>query len=285
MNREGQEGYALVAAVASIAVFSAMALTVMAATGSRVEEVAAEEAQLRINAAADAGIALAINKLASPDAAQRWSIDGRTRQLSFGDAHLRIKVEDERGKIPISRLDEKLANRLLEEVGLEGERLLIARDSLLDWTDGDDDPRPFGAEAPYYAAAHIRPPNGFLASVEELGSIRGFDAKLVERIRPIVTTYTGTSKFDPTYANPIAITVMAEGSGPGSPIAIDRSRELAGQRTAIEFTDATPIAGRPLTITVEATLPDNVRKIRRVVVELPDRPDRADRPYVIRASD
>lgn len=279
---DGEDGYALVAAVASIAVFAAMALTVLSATRSGIDDVAAEHAQLQAGAAADAGVVLALSGLMASDAEQRWSIDGRERRLTFGEARLRVRIEDERGKVPIGAVDERMATRLLEVVGLEGDRLLIARDSLLDWTDGDDESRPFGAESNYYEAAGIRPSNGFLSSIEELGSIRGFDAALVERIRPFATAYTALTAFDPRFAHPQAIAVMEAGGHVGSAASIDRTRERSGQRTALEFTDATDLVGRPLTILVEARLPDGARAVRRAVVEISGR---QDRPYVVRASD
>ncbi|WCM29727.1 general secretion pathway protein GspK [Sphingomonas sp. QA11] len=278
--RKCEDGYALVAAVASIAVFSAMALTVLSATRMGISDAGAEQAQLQANAAADAGFAMALQKLLDRDATQRWSIDGRVRTLTYGQARLRVRIEDERGKVPISRLDEKLATRLLEEVGLSGDNLLIARDSLLDWTDSDDEARPFGAEAPYYQSAGISPPNGFLGSIEELRSVRGFDARTVERIKPLATAYTAMAAFEAQYANPRAMAIMEEAGGKGGAVTINRARELAGQRTAIELTDTASLTGRPLTIIVDAALPDGARAIRRIVVELTGV---ANRPYFVRA--
>ncbi len=182
-RRASEEGYALVAAVASIAVFSAMALTLLSATRLQVQDASSELRELQAAAAADAGVVMAINQLAAENAAQRWSIGQGERTFRYGDARISVRVEDERGKIPISRVDEKLATRLLEEVGLSGDHLLIARDSLLDWLDGDSMTRPFGAEAAYYQASGIRPPNDWLATVDELRSVRGFDPKVVERLR------------------------------------------------------------------------------------------------------
>lgn len=282
MTREGEEGYALVAAVASIGVFAAMALTILSAAQMGVEDAGAEQAQLQAGASADAGVAMALSRLLSSDITQRWTIDGRERRLRYGDAEIRVRIEDERGKVPINQLDEKLATRLLEEVGLRGDRLLIARDSLLDWTDEDDLTRPFGAEAPYYEAAGIRPANGFLGSIEELRSIRGFDAATVERIRPIATTYMAPGSFDPKFADPRVLQIMAEAGGAGEVQAIERARERAGQQTAIAFTDAAGLTGRPITILVTATLPDNARATRRTLVQLTGMDDA---PYVIMASD
>jgi len=275
----GEEGYALLAAVASIAIFSAMAITMLSATRMGFEDARAEQAQLQASAAADAGIAMALSRLLADDVVQRWSIDGRVRAMTYGPASLRIRIEDEQGKVPLGILTETQATRLLEQAGLTGDRLLIARDSLLDWTDDDDEIRPFGAEYQYYHAARIVPPGGFFASVDELGLVRGFDADIVARIRPYVTTFTVAKGFDAKYADPRALAVMQD-SGEGSPAAIDRARELAGQRTAIEITNAADLVNRPISIDVSATLPDGGRATHRMIVELTGA---RSKPYLVRA--
>lgn len=282
VGNEGQEGYALVAAVASIAVFAAMALAFLSATRSVIADAATEQDQLQVSAAADAGVATALSKLLSNDATQRWSMDGRVYRLRYGDARIRVRLEDERGKVPINGIDEALATRLLEEVGLDGDRLLIARDSFLDWTDSDDFPRPFGAERAYYASAGIAPANGFLRSVDELRFVRGFDPETVQRIKAIASTYAPMGSFDPRFASARAMAIMEKGGSLGGPAAIDRARELAGQRTAIAFTDASDLTGRPVTIIVEASLSDGAKTSRTTVIQLTGT---NDMPYVIMASD
>lgn len=280
---DGEDGYALVAAVASIAVFAAMAMTVLSATRIGVVEAGAEQAQLQASAAADAGLAMTLGKLLSRDLIGRWPIDGRERRLRYGDAEIRVRIEDERGKVPIGRLDDALATRLLEEVGLDGDRLRIARDSLLDWIDDDDMTRPFGAEAPYYRATGIAPANGFLATIEELNDVRGFDAATVERVRTVATTYTAMASFDPRYADPRALAVMQDAGGKGGAVAaIERARELSGQQAALSFADAPDLTGRPVTITVTVAFPDSTRATRRTVVQLTGV---AASPYVVLASD
>lgn len=278
MRRAGEAGYALVAAVASIAVFAAMALAIMASARMGLEDTSADQDQMRAIAAADAGIALALSRLLAADVTQRWSIDGGTRAQRFDTARLRITVEDEQGKVPVGLLNEAQATRLLEQAGLTGDRLLIARDSLLDWTDDDTQKRPFGAEEPYYHAAGLFPPGGQIGSIDELALVRGFDARIIDRIRPYVTTYTLRSGFDAQFADPRALAVMDKG-GKDGPAAIERARELAGQRTALSFSNAPSLVDRPISIAVEATLPNGARAVRTMVVDLTGR---SDRPYVVR---
>lgn len=279
MNREGEEGYALVAAVASIAVFATMALGLLEAARMGLADAGAEQAQMQAVAAADAGIAIGLSKVLGDDSTQRWAADGAVHALRFGAADLRIVVRDERGKVPLGLLDEPQATRLLEQAGLGGERLLIARDSLLDWIDDDEVKRPFGAEDAYYSAAGIRPPGARLASVEELALVRGIDPATVARIRPYVTTYTLRSGFDAQYADPRALAVM-EAGGEEGPQAIERARELGGQRTALAFASTPSFVDRPVSIEVLASLPGGSRAARTLVAEITGIPER---PYVVRA--
>lgn len=279
MKRAGEEGYALVAAVGSIALFAAVALMLVSATRMGMEQLRAEQGQLHAVAAADAGIAIAVSNLLADATTDRWLPDGRVRTLRYRDAALRIRVVDEQGKVPIGVVREAEATRMLEQAGLDGDRLRIARDSLLDWLDADDQARPFGAEAEYYRAAGLAPPGVVLATVEELGVVRGFDADLVARLKPFVTTYTILTGFDDRYADPRALAVMARG-GAANPATIDRARELAGQRTALAIVSTTQWLNRALSIEVEAALPDGAAARRRAVIELTRSPRQ---PYIVRA--
>ncbi len=275
-----ERGYALVAAVASIAVFAAMALAMLTATKAAVVTGVAEVGQARAAAAADAGIALALSGLAVSDPGRRWPIDGRVRTLEFAGAQLTVRVEDERGKVPLNLMDPNIATRLLEGFGLEGDALLTARDSLLDWLDADDERRPYGAEDAFYAPLGYRPRNGALASVGELRRVRGFDAALVRRMTPILTVNFGRGNFEPSHASPRAIEIMM--GDDGATELLDRQRELAGQRTAFDFTPSTELIAHPLMITSIAAMPDGARAERRQVIELTGS---AVRPYVVRSYD
>lgn len=281
-RRAGRErGYATVAAVAAIAVFAMISLTLVEGNRTLVGDAAAEIGQARTSAAADAGLALALDGLLVRDRAMRWSIDGRVREATFAGMQLRIRIEDERGKVPLNLLDEDSARALAEAAGLSGERARNAADSLLDWTDDDDEPRPDGAESTWYQGRGVRPRNGALQSLEELTVIRGWDQAAIDRIRPFATTYFGRGAgFDARYAHPRAIGVML-GGGEGNPLAIQRQREQAGQRTAIELgDDAAQLNRRPLTIAVEATDGNGARTVRRTVIELTGKDSQ---PYVVRA--
>lgn len=277
-RNRGEEGYALIAAVASILLFSILALVIMNGTRSRIATGSAEVQAARAGRIAEAGVVYALSRLLERNPAHRWTMDDRPRSVQLMGASLSIRIIDERGKVPLNLLEEETAEALLTVAGLSGERLRIARDSLLDWLDDDDERRPDGAERGYYRARNILPRNGPVQSVEELGRIKGFDADVVRRLLPLLSADFGSGGFDPRFAQPEAIAVMA-GNGGLTPQAIARAREQAGQRTALEFLDAAALIARPLTISVQARTADGAMAQRRCVVELTGN---AERPYVVR---
>lgn len=271
-----RRGYALVAAVAALALFGSLSLLLIGSSRGAIDAAAAEAGRVRAHAAADAGVAIALDNLLS-DREVRWPVDGRRREVRFGDARLAIRIEDQHGKVAINRGYAQLVETTLQHAGLSGQRLRIARDSLLDWLDFDDEQRAEGAEAPYYARTGIAPRDAPLRSVDELARVRGFDAATVARLRGFVTTDHIAGSFAEESATPDAI--HAQYGAAGAAVAVRRQKELAGQAVALDIASKAPLTFRPLAIGVEAVLPDGARARRVAVVELTG--DRR-RPYVVR---
>lgn len=279
-GRRGEAGYVLVAAVASIAVFAAMALAMLSATRAAIITGTAEVDQAKVAAAADAGIAIALSGLLAADPGARWPIDASAKTVDFAGAQVSVRVEDERGKLPLNLMDEPMATRLLTAFGIDGDQLKIMRDSLLDWLDSDEEKRPFGAEDAFYAPLGYRPRNGAFASVGELRRVRGFDEAIVRRMMPLLTVNFGRGNFEPSHAQPIAVEIMM--GDEGATEAIERRRELAGQRVALDTTPAENLVAHPLMISAVARLPDGARAERHQIVELTGA---VLRPYVVRSYD
>lgn len=271
-------GYGLIAAITAVLAFSLLALQVLTASRGNVALASAEIEKARLTAAANAGLAAAIVGLSDTDTATRWPIDGRRRAMTFNNIALSIVVEDERGKIPINLLGEDQVRTMFEVAGVSGERLDTLVDSFEDWIDDDDDPRPHGAEASYYAQFGIKPRNGALRTPDELLSIKGMDQSLYAKLAPAITVFFGESGgFSTSTAQPLAIAVMVEG-GLNSPAYIERQREMAGDRPALDMEDA-PLTGRPLTVRVLASDGTGGRFERSAIVELTGNPQK---PYWIR---
>jgi general secretion pathway protein K len=258
-----EQGYALIAAVVSIVVFALMALTILNATRGTVVMASAELDRARLSAAADAGIALAIQGLMEKDPAQRWKIDGRPRLVDFDENALTITVE-----------------AMFAAFGLQGIELEEAANSFMDWRDEDDDPRLRGAEFEAYAALKIRPRNGPLHSVGELAMIRSIGPTLATRMAPYVTVNFGTSgAFDPRYASAIAIRVSGQDEADASRSDFGARLRQGGVIDAASEPLSDSLVGRPLTIRVNAARGPAAQAHRAMIVELTG----AElRPYVVR---
>ena len=98
-----ERGFALVAAVASLAVFAAIALVVISATRIDLAKGQGELTSAQTRLAAEAGLAIALHGLIARDAATIALLDGRTQDLDFAGTHLSIALIDERGKVRLSR--------------------------------------------------------------------------------------------------------------------------------------------------------------------------------------
>jgi general secretion pathway protein K len=279
-GKASEAGYALIAAVVSIILFALMALVVINSMRGPTMMVAAEAERARLSAAADAGVALAIEGLLIRNPATRWKIDGKPRQEAFGDIRLTIIVEDERGKIALNLINAQQAERMFRAFGLQGIELEAAVDGFMDWRDGDFDPRPRGGEFDVYAPRQLQPRNGDLRTLGELALINGVGPELAKKIAPVATVNFGSGEFDPRFASPIARQVSADDEGDAD-LAQFGSEFQSGQTVAAfrpEYSDS--LIGRPLTIRVSARSGPEAQASIAVIVELTG----SDiRPYVIRA--
>lgn len=100
-----------------------------------------------------------------------------------------VAFEDENAKIPLRNADlsEAVLNALFADLGFEAGECEVLTDSLIDWIDADDNPRPFGAEKDDYLRtdpAHVAA-NRALRSFAELMAVQGFsDLMFTETGRP-----------------------------------------------------------------------------------------------------
>ena len=109
----------------------------------------------------------------------------------FTNGRFIVKIEDEKGKIPLNKLvidgvlNKDIETVLLQllkqpEFKLEGNKAAEIVDAIIDWIDEDETIHGMGAESSYYAT--LNPPysakNAQLDCIEELLMIRGIDPKL-----------------------------------------------------------------------------------------------------------
>jgi len=156
----------------------------------------AQQASLLAESGVNGGIEVLKNVLAKQNYSSlldRWA---QPLQIEDEKGSILVTIEDESGKFYMNTMgtgDNHAINvfaRLLKDLDLS----LDLRDTLLDWTDNNTDPARAGAESPYYKA--LSPPyvakDDKLDTVEELGLVKGFTPKIMEKLRPFVTVYPNT---------------------------------------------------------------------------------------------
>jgi general secretion pathway protein K len=272
-----EDGYALIAAVTAVAAFAYVAFQVMASGQGGTSVVSSRIEQAKLAAAADAGIALAIHGLAVEDPDARWRIDGRQRSEAFDGVKLAIVVEDERGKVPLNRINDIEAHALFTGAGADSERADALTAEYRAWegrntANGQSEPPPTAADQP------IR--RGPFATVGELMALKDMDAALLRRIAPVATVFFGESgPFLPEEARPLAVVAMNAHSGDDSG-AVSYADAVAPPAPDEDIAGADDhLYGRPVTVSVTAQARDGARTHRMAIVELTGDPDR---PYWVR---
>ncbi len=277
MTRSGrpagrQAGYAVIAALLAGACFALLAAQLVSTSRSAVQDANAEIVRAKLAAAADAGTALALDGLSTADPSARWDIDGRPRHERFEGAELTITVEDERGKIPLNLITPAQAHTLFERGGADPAQVDALVEAFLDRRDPSRTTHATAASPGAEAA------QGF-ARVSDLTGVTCLTPALYAAIAPSATVSADDAAFDPRTATPLALQVMG-GESASAPAVIERQRELAGERPALDLAPPINLTGRALTIRVSAADSRDGRFETASVVQLTGRPER---PYVVRA--
>ncbi len=169
----------------------------------------AQQASILAESGVKGGIALLKTELqgrAYCSLLDRWA---QPLQLEDEKGSISFTIEDESGKLNLNSLVSTNAQRndpgfdifkrLLKQLDLS----LDLGDSLADWVDQGEDASPGGAKSAYYKTLH--PP--YMAkrapfdTVEELGLVKGFTPKVMERLRPFVTVYPNDSSVQAVAIN------------------------------------------------------------------------------------
>jgi general secretion pathway protein K len=279
MARAGADdgGYALVAAVVAVAAFAYMAYDVLAADRGAIAAASARAEQAKLAAAADAGIALAIHGLAADDVGARWSNDGRTRQLEFNDVDLTVTVEDERGKAPLSGLDNIEARALFAGAGATGQQLDHLVGEFRDW---QSDPAAgvdlSGLDIPPSEGRMIR--HGPFRTVDEMAALQDMTPQIFAKVAPVTTVFFEDSGgFSPEHAQPLAKAAMGA-DALQVPDEADTEAVTANERPEEELQTQIAI-GVPMTVRVVAHDRSGARAERMEIIELTG--DK-DNPYWVR---
>ena len=217
--RRGQRGIALVAVLWALVLLAVIAATVLSEsrTQSRLARNYLDAAQAE--ALADGGVYRALAGLARPSAAGGWRVDGTVYAWRRADGEVRVRIEDEGGKIDLNRADGRLLGSLFLMAGLEPARAEALAAAVQDFRDADDTPRPNGAEDGDYAGAGL--PHGAkdapFEAVEELHQVFGMTRELYAAVAGAVTVHARTRRPDAKVAPPLVIAALRGGGGGAAP--------------------------------------------------------------------
>lgn len=256
-------GFALPAALVGLVVFASVAMGILEWGQGTAAMLQAQAVRARLDAAADAGLMLAIHGLGLDAPAERWRVGGPARVLGFDGVTLSIAVADERGKVPLNTAESEMVRALLGQLGVSGLAQDALADAIEDWIDEDDTARPAGAERQDYGDATPGPRNGPFRSLDEIARVRGMTGPLATAMADLVTL---VPRADPgiveaRHAGPAVLAIVkAQGDAGGTDdgFVTALSPEPPG--------DSEPLALRLISIAVTASL-GQARLARTAIVE------------------
>jgi general secretion pathway protein K len=222
-------------------------------------------------AAAEAALARAVLALLDARPDRRWRVDGVPREFTFGEARMRVSIQDELGRIDINQADYGLLTGLFRSAGLTATEASGVADKLLDWRDTSSARRLNGAKDRDYRAAGYAagPRNGPFQSVDEVQMIMGMTRELYQRVAPAITVYSGRPLFDPQFAPREALLALP-GMSPDAVATTVAARESQGARSGI-MPPTIPLGGRAFTVRTEIS-GSGPRGPQEAVIRLTDDP-------------
>lgn len=217
-----EKGVALLMALLVVALATSVAAYVAWQSNAWVSQLQSQEAQAQASQMARGGIEFAryILKIDNPQVdylGENWAqkmptmpVDGGTLAGSIEDAQSRFNLNNlvQGGKA--SEPDVAIFRRLLQLLQMPPG----LADAVVDWMDVDQETRsPGGAEDNVYLARNppYRTSGQPLATIDELVHVQGFDAAMVERLRPFVTALPGRTTINVNTAPDIVLAAVFDG--------------------------------------------------------------------------
>jgi general secretion pathway protein K len=216
---------ALISVLWGVGLLAAITLSFLSAgsTSYHLARNAVDAAQT--DAAAEAAINRGVLALLDPRPETRWRTDGVPRAIDFDGVRMRVRIQDELGRIDLNNADGSLLIGLFQSVGLKAEAASALVDKILDWRDASNLKRLNGAKDPEYRAAGLayRPRSGPFQSVDELKLV--MDAP---KVAALVGSRTG---------QPLVTSVPLIGRAFTITIDIDRPAGVQHREAVVRLTD------------------------------------------------
>jgi general secretion pathway protein K len=284
--RRDERGLALVSVLWALSVLSLIAAAMMSSGILSYRMERNDWQRLQAQALAEFAINRAILGLTDERVEKRWRVDGVAQDFSLGDARLRVRVQDETGKIDLNTADGDLLKRLFLSTGVPVDQADALANRIVDWRTPNDDKNPDSVKQTNIAPANAgyRPRNGPYQSVDELELMVGMTPALFARIAPAITIYSKGADINQQVAPREALLALPDMDEQKADAIISARTDPAGSPgqqangTKLGLIDtAIPPNGRVFSITVEV-LSARQRVMEEAVVELTGD---SKRPYLI----
>jgi general secretion pathway protein K len=194
--QQGERGAALVVTLIFATAMAAGAVAFL--NGRRTDaltlrgQLQAVEAQAMLDAALQQTFVLLANKTPRQVVPDRLS-------WRFGDVAVRVRLEQEAGKVDLNRGQDRILRALALAVGLDEERAGALADAIQDWRDDNQVKLKLGAEDQDYrgeAAGITGAADRPFADPAELRYVAGMDRAAWALLQPFVTVYSGAADPD-----------------------------------------------------------------------------------------
>jgi general secretion pathway protein K len=205
-------------------------------------------------------------------------------RLRLRTGTIEIAATDEAARVDLNAADQDLLAGLFSAAGGTSMSADAFAARVIDWRDQDEDEGVNGAEAGSYAEAELGygPPNMPFQSVDELRFLLRLSARDFERVRPLVTVFTGQKKIDPLSASEMVLRAIP-GVGRRELQRIQQAKRTHRDRSRLLQQLAPEVAEHLLDessgvyrVRVEARLPNGFSDGAEAVIIAPPEEDSAD---------
>jgi general secretion pathway protein K len=203
-----ERGFALLLVVWVLAILAVLAAGFAASTRSETRLAHNLVETARARALAEAGVAEAMAGVLDPNPLTQWPADGRVRDVIFGGGVIRLRLQDEGGKIDVNSMPLDLLAGLCAELGIDSgvkAALIDAVTARRAAVPGPGNGAPIrvgpGANLNLNSVVKRDPQSVAFGTVDELRQIPGLDRASFERLRPFLTVYSQSPVINPNTAS------------------------------------------------------------------------------------
>ena len=215
------------------------------------------------DALADTAVNLAVLALLDPRTDSRRLMNAVDQRIDLGGASIRIRIQDELGKIDLNQTDGSTLVKLFQSAGIDPAAAEALVDKVLDWRDASPFKRVDGAKADEYRAAgyNYLPRNGPFQSVDELTLVMGVTRDLYRRVEPALTVYSGRQFVDPQFATPEVLAALPSlANAHAAAAALSAGSAAASPMSGIPGNPISVLKGRAFTIETEISRSTDVAR-------------------------